>query len=224
MSRATLVRSIERYRETWPEESETTNRFIEFVSKNPDCFERSLAIGHVTGSAWIVHPSKPSILLTHHRKLKSWFQLGGHADGDEKPARVALNEAIEESGIPDFELLSEDIFDIDIHLIPARKNEPEHYHYDLRYLLRPIGSEQLVVSQESLDLQWVELSKLENYTTESSMLRMAKKWIQKKDESIRSASRRSAGSGSPAAASKPQPVEEYSSEPNSSTQPPRPRP
>lgn len=176
MSREKLLRDLEAYRQKWPQEHAAADRFISFVSENPDCFERRLAHGHITGSAWIVHPRDPKILLTHHRKLGSWFQLGGHADGDDNPLNVATQEAIEESGLPAFLALSEEIFDIDIHLIPARKSEPAHYHYDIRYLLQPQGCGELVVSEESLDLKWVELSDLESYTSEPSMLRMAAKW------------------------------------------------
>ena len=55
---------------------------IEFVEKNPSCFERSLAIGHVTASGWVVSPDRRQVLLMHHRKLNRWFQPGGHCVGE----------------------------------------------------------------------------------------------------------------------------------------------
>lgn len=72
--------------------------------------------------------------------------------------------------------MSAAIFDIDIHLIPERKGEPAHYHYDVRFALRATGSEDYVVSAESHDLAWVEIAKLDQFTAEESMLRMAAKW------------------------------------------------
>ena len=54
----------------------------QFVVNHANCFERSLRIGHITGSAWIVDRGRTHALLTHHRKLNKWLQLGGHADGD----------------------------------------------------------------------------------------------------------------------------------------------
>ena len=66
---------------------------------HPDCFERSCVPGHVTGSAWLVSHDRSRFLLTHHRKLGRWLQLGGHSDGDPDTAQVALREAREESGI-----------------------------------------------------------------------------------------------------------------------------
>jgi 8-oxo-dGTP pyrophosphatase MutT (NUDIX family) len=107
----------------------------QFVANHANCFERSLRIGHITGSAWIVDRGRTHALLTHHRKLNKWLQLGGHADGDPDILRVALREAREESNLDAIRPVSEDIFDVDIHVIPARGAEPEHLHYDVRFLL-----------------------------------------------------------------------------------------
>jgi len=37
------------------------------------------------------------VLLTHHKKLGKWLQLGGHSDGNSNMLDVALKEAKEES-------------------------------------------------------------------------------------------------------------------------------
>jgi 8-oxo-dGTP pyrophosphatase MutT (NUDIX family) len=147
------------------------------VEREPDCFERHLAQGHLTGSAWIINRAGTHTLLTHHRKLDLWLQLGGHADGDTDIHRVALKEAREESGLDGFEFVDREIFDLDIHRIPARKQDPEHWHYDTRFLLRTSADEDFSVSEESHDLAWVPAGELENFTTEHSMLRMRDKWL-----------------------------------------------
>jgi len=177
MHRTALLQQLESYRARWREEAQVTNRFIEFVQNYPDCFERHLEIGHVTGSAWVVSKTGTHVLLTHHAKLNMWLQLGGHADGNADILEVARREAQEESGLDDFALVSGDIFDIDIHLIPERKSEPAHYHYDVRFAFETCHLEDVIVSNESHDLAWVEIARLEDYTTEASMLRMAKKWL-----------------------------------------------
>ena len=82
----------------------------------------------------------------------------------------------EESGITDVVQVGDGIFDVDIHLIPERKNEPEHYHYDVRYALQVTGDEDYVVSDESHDLDWLEIDRLSERTQEESMLRLARKW------------------------------------------------
>lgn len=177
MHRQPLLDQLADYALRHPEEAETTRRFIGFVRGQARCFERTLATGHITGSAWIVNDDGSRILLTHHRKLDRWLQLGGHADGDPDLPAVALKEAREESGLDAFEAIGKGIFDLDIHPIPARCGEPEHLHYDVRYLLRARGSTAYVVSEESHDLRWVTPSEIPDLTREASMLRMAGKWL-----------------------------------------------
>lgn len=176
MHRNDLIHQLESYRDRWAQETETCDRFLAFVRGHADCFERSLLEGHVTGSAWLVNGASTHVLLTHHRKLEQWFQLGGHADGESDVARVAMTEAVEESGLADLAFVADDVFDIDIHPIPERKGVPEHFHYDVRFAIQATRGEAFVVSEESLDLAWVAIDRLADYTSEASMLRMAKKW------------------------------------------------
>jgi 8-oxo-dGTP pyrophosphatase MutT (NUDIX family) len=67
------------------------------------------------------------------------------------------------------------IFDLDVHLIPERKDEPEHFHYDVRFLLEASPAEPLVVSSESRDVAWVPLSGIAALNTDASMRRMVAK-------------------------------------------------
>ena len=148
---------------------------IQFVSDHVDCLLRSQLAGHLTGSAWVVDGGRTRTLLTHHRKLDLWLQLGGHADGDPDLAAVALREAREESGLTRLRLVSPDIFDLDRHWIPARKDVPAHWHFDLRFLIEAEPGEPLVVSDESHDLAWVELDRVAALNPEESMARMVRK-------------------------------------------------
>ncbi len=173
--RAALCRDIDLYLHRHPEERTMVEQLRAFVEREPACFERATREGHITGSAWVVDEEGTSTLLTHHRKLNRWLQLGGHADGNPHVWDVALMEAREESGIDGCELISTDIFDIDIHLIPARGDDPEHLHYDVRYCARAPHRD-YAVSYESHDLAWVAIDCIDDYTTEESMLRMARKW------------------------------------------------
>lgn len=155
---------------------------ITFVGQHPDCFERSLTIGHITGSAWIVSPDRQQIVLIHHRKLDRWLQPGGHADGDPDVAAVALREAREETGLTSLRLVGNDgegppIFDVDVHTIPARGDVPEHLHYDIRFLIEADLEEPFGVSAEVTGIQWVFVYKLKLYTVEDSIWRMTRKII-----------------------------------------------
>ncbi|HRK04534.1 MAG TPA: NUDIX domain-containing protein [Chlorobiota bacterium] len=173
--RVRLIADLEDYRRRFPAEDEVVSKLIDFVRREARCFERSTPEGHITGSAWLVDPSNTSVLLTHHRKLNRWLQLGGHADGNGDVRAVALLEAKEESGISNIRFVRQEIFDVDIHSIPARGTDPEHLHYDIRFLLQAETTDH-VVGEESHDLEWIAASDLESRTTESSMVRMAAKW------------------------------------------------
>ena len=150
----------------------------EFVRGTPECFERGHCAGHITGSAWVLSPRGEKALLTLHRRLGKWLQPGGHADGESNTLSVALREAREESGINELIPLSEEIFDVDIHTIPASDGprEPEHLHYDVRYLLRA-NHERFVVSDESIALGWFTLEEIETLvpSADESVLRLARK-------------------------------------------------
>ena len=150
-------------------------RFDAFVDSHPDCFDRSCRVGHVTGSAWIVDARGAWVLLTDHRKLGRWLQLGGHCDGDPDPLAVALREAREESGI-EVRALDESIFDLDVHPIPAHGREPAHHHFDVRFLARA-ESDRFRVSEESRALAWVPAEGVGALTDRESVLRMARKWL-----------------------------------------------
>lgn len=177
--RAPLLDLLDRYQATAPEAKAAVGSFREFASAHADCFERSCAPGHLTGSAWLVDGTGRRVLLTHHRKLDRWLQLGGHADGDGDLARVAQREAEEESGLCDL-IVEPEIFDLDRHLIPARGTEPAHWHYDVRFVVRATGSEAFVVTDESHALAWREIEELAvDSSVDESVRRMARKWLER---------------------------------------------
>ncbi|MBN8550227.1 MAG: NUDIX hydrolase, partial [Deltaproteobacteria bacterium] len=155
MHRQTLLKLLNSYQPQDEADAWQRDRIRAFVECNPQCFERSLLEGHVTGSCWLLNAAEDSLLMTHHRKLGRWMQLGGHADGETDVLKVALKEAVEESGISNVTALMPEIFDVDVHEIPARGEVPAHYHYDIRFaLLAPEGA-RFEVSEESNQLAWV---------------------------------------------------------------------
>lgn len=177
MHRTPLLNSLAQYKTHYTEEISIVDQLQDFVQAYPDCFERSLSIGHITGSAWLVNETGTHVLLTHHRKLNAWLQLGGHADGDADVNRVALREAEEESGLPQIEPVDSRIFDVDIHAIPAIKSDPAHFHYDVRYAFRALGSDDFTISDESNALAWIPIADMSQHVLEESIRRMARKWL-----------------------------------------------
>lgn len=149
-------------------------RIISFIGSTAACAERTNLAGHLTGSAWIVNPSRTKALLLHHRKLNKWMQPGGHADGDLNLFMVALREAREESGLGNIHPVSREVFDVDIHGIPRFKDVPAHYHYDVRFLFEADDREHPERNDESNEIAWIDLAEISKYTDEESVLRMAR--------------------------------------------------
>lgn len=179
MHRAAVLALLGRYAQRELDAHETTMaaETISFIEEHEDCLLRTQLAGHLTGSAWVLDASRQRTLLTHHRKLDKWLQLGGHADGDSDLLAVALREAEEESGLKRFRVVDADIFDLDRHLIPARKDEPEHWHFDLRFMIEADPAELLLITNESKDLAWVDVDQVTSLNSEESMARMVRKTL-----------------------------------------------
>jgi 8-oxo-dGTP pyrophosphatase MutT (NUDIX family) len=176
VKRNALLHKLAAYRPTTAVDAAAQQQIIAFVQEHPDCFERSLAIGHITASAWVLNKTGDKALLMHHAKLNQWMQLGGHCDGDPDVLAVAIKEAQEESGIEDIVPVHEDIFDLDVHAIPATPKEAAHYHYDVRFLLRVAGDADFVRNHESHDMRWFGAVRDQLPTAQTSVVRMFDKW------------------------------------------------
>jgi 8-oxo-dGTP pyrophosphatase MutT (NUDIX family) len=175
--RAALALAIAGYRRSWPKESALVDVFLALLDAEGDPFVRERIAGHFTASAWLVGRDGSRVLLTHHRKLGRWLQLGGHADGDRDLARAALREATEESGLAGLSVEPQ-LFDLDRHWIPEHAGEAAHWHYDVRYVVRAGGDEVFVVGNESHDLAWRDIATLvDDEEADPSLRRMALKWL-----------------------------------------------
>ncbi len=177
MKRDPLLRLLLAYSPSAAEELACKQEMLDFLQKEKNCFERSLKTGHFTASSWLINKANTKVLLMHHAKLDIWCQLGGHCDGETNVLSVALKEAKEESGIQTILPLSKDIYDIDIHLIPANHKDEAHKHYDIRFLLQTTGDEEVVANHESKALVWFDKGEKNLPTKERSILRMHEKWL-----------------------------------------------
>lgn len=185
MHRESLRKKLEQYSPSNLKEITSKKKMLDFLNNNEDCFERSLSIGHFTGSCWIENCDGTKFLLTLHKKIGLWLPLGGHADGDDDIVRVALREAYEESGLQHIELLSDDIFDIGVHLVAPYHGDPAHYHYDVRFLMRA-SNDNIEISDESDDLRWFTEPPTHETNLGDGVERIFRKWKEMKTpESVR---------------------------------------
>ena len=172
-----LPSALAEYARRWPDENATVGLFEELAGDAANPYVRERLAGHFTASCWLVDRSGDRALLTHHRKLGMWLQLGGHADGERDLQVVALKEAEEESGLSGLSIAA-GIFDLDRHWIPEHKRVPAHWHYDVRYVVHAGEDEAYTVSEESHDLAWRTIADLAvEVGIDASVQRMARKWL-----------------------------------------------
>ncbi len=140
MNNLSIIKQLENYCAFDAIEHKNFNKITDFVNSNDDLFSKKNSVGHITASAIVIDNTNENILLIWHEKLERWLQPGGHVEVevDTSLAKAALRELIEETNIAisTISLESEFPFDLDVHTIPERKDEPAHNHYDFRFLFR----------------------------------------------------------------------------------------
>lgn len=163
------------------EQQEACLKTLEFMEKVDNPFTRRNLSGHITASAWTVNLDFTKALLIRHPTLGKWLQPGGHVEMGEFPGESAIREGWEETGLEMLYIESPGLFDIDVHRIPENpvKQEPEHTHYDLRYLVVSETEDLSGVQGEVHELQWVNLDMIVNLPEkfEPSIVRMAMKTL-----------------------------------------------
>ncbi len=189
MNPESLKASLQTYQAFWEpkakgpaarrEDFSIVSRFLELLQKGEHAFLRNTLPGHFTASSYLFDPDSKMTLLTHHRKLDLWLQLGGHADGNPDLKAVALQEVEEESGLTEVRLLKgeSEWVDLDIHRIPANSKDPEHWHYDVRFFgLASENSPLVRQDRESVALRWFSLPEAYEVANQESMHRVFDKF------------------------------------------------
>nr|WP_203723219.1 NUDIX hydrolase [Streptomyces coelicoflavus] len=136
--------------------------YLDHLAAHPDGMWKACADGHITASAMVIDPSRGRVLLTLHKKIRKWLQMGGHCEPvDETLARAALREGTEESGIAGLALLPGGPVRLDRHSTPCA------WHLDVQYAaLAPEGAVE-AISDESLDLRWFPYAEVADVADES---------------------------------------------------------
>ena len=147
-----------------------------FLAGNDDAFYRTNLIAHMTASAWVVNPAHNRVLMVYHKIYDSWSWTGGHADGDEDLARVALREVREETGVKSARLLSTEIFSLESLTVDGHEKHgayvPSHLHMNVTYLIEADEHDPLTVCEaENSGVQWFTLEGALNASTEPWFVR-----------------------------------------------------
>jgi 8-oxo-dGTP pyrophosphatase MutT (NUDIX family) len=176
-----LTRLLEQLRAYQPADSDEVGyvtRMIELALDAAACQRSHFAPGHFTASAFVLSPGRTDLVMIHHKKLGIWVQPGGHVEATDSDLQsAAQREVLEEVGLGELEPFAigdSPLFDLDIHRIPARKAEPAHEHFDVRFAF-VAGAQSLVASEEVADLRWVPINEVERLGVDQSVLRAVNK-------------------------------------------------
>ncbi|WP_426568738.1 NUDIX hydrolase [Streptomyces canus] len=145
-------------------QEELRQAYLEHLEAHPDGMWKACGAGHLTASALVIDPDRGRVLLTLHRKLRMWLQMGGHCEPQDLSLEAAaLREATEESGIGGLTLLPGGPVRLDRHPIPA----PCHWHLDVQYAAVAPADAVQAISDESLDLRWFPYAEVADVADES---------------------------------------------------------
>ena len=166
------------------QEEKDKELMLEYIDTFDDVLTRNNKMCHFTTSNWIVNKDRTKVLMVYHNIYNSWAWSGGHADGDEDLARVALKEANEETGLTKLKLLSEKALGIQILSVDGHIKRGEyvssHLHLDCSFLIEADESEELKIKEdENSGVQWVDIDKVFEYSTEEKMKPIYKKLNEK---------------------------------------------
>ena len=147
-----LYQEIERYRPVNEQEAQDQAVMLRYILDHRDYLERENKVAHFTASIWTVNPQRSKTLMVYHNIYHSWSWIGGHADGEENLAAVALRELREETGVSHASLVNRDIFSLEVLTVEGHEKKglyvPSHLHMNVTYLAEADEREALVVNEE----------------------------------------------------------------------------
>lgn len=134
-----LLGQLEQYRPFNEQEERDRDILLRCLREEGDIFTRNNAMAHMTASAWVVNRERTKVLMAYHNIYHSWSWLGGHADGDRDLLRVAVREAVEESGLSDIRPVTDSIYSIEVLTVDGHVKRgayvASHLHLNVTYLL-----------------------------------------------------------------------------------------
>lgn len=169
-----LITDIEKYIPFNEQEERDKEVILNWLKKDIDVLTRNNLEAHFTSSAWVVSPDYKKVLMVYHNIYNSWSWMGGHADGESDLLKVAIKEVKEESGLKHIEVLSPDIFSLEVLCVDGHEKKgkyiPSHLHLNVTYLLMAEECDELAIKpDENSGVEWIDINYIDKRVTEEWM-------------------------------------------------------
>jgi len=150
---------IEKFRKTVEDflpyneqEERDKEMLLQYLSSGESIFFRESLGAHMSASAWVVNRAHDKVLMAYHNIYNSWAWTGGHADGETDLLKVAVREAMEETGIRTVRPVTEDIFSLEVLTVDGHEKKgtyvSSHLHLNVTYLLEADDREVLHMKED----------------------------------------------------------------------------
>ena len=176
--RTTLILLLTAYNPVEEDEQTYRLQMLDVAAAAVDPFDREeYSPGHFTASAFVLHPDGERVLMVHHGKIGIWVQPGGHVEPSDKSLiSAAQREVAEETGITRLTAITDDLFDIDVHVFPETAGQPRHLHFDLRFgFVAADGA--VSTTDEIRDCRWTRWDQLSAIGAGRSIMRPVRRLL-----------------------------------------------
>ena len=157
-------------------EQEATDQalIVDYIKKNKDVLTRDNKVAHITSSGFILNKRMDKALMVYHKIYRSWSWTGGHADGEKDLLKVAIQEALEETGLEKVKPLTEKIVTLDVLPVPSHykhgKFVSAHLHLSVAYVLIADETDRIQMkADENSGVKWIRIKDLNKEVNEADM-------------------------------------------------------
>lgn len=180
------IDSIKNYKPINEQEEKDKELFLFCIDKFDDILTRKNIVAHLTSSAFVVNKDRTKTLMIYHNIYDTWAWTGGHMDGMDDLIYVAKKELMEETGVKNPILITDEIMALDSITVNGHikrgKYVSSHLHLNAAFLFECDENEELIVKEdENSGVRWIDIDKLDSYVSlnDKHVLEIYKKILRK---------------------------------------------
>lgn len=147
-----------------------------------DVLTRGNKVAHFTCSGFVMNTARTHVLMIHHNIYHAWGWTGGHADGEHDFLAVARREIVEETGVSDVTILSEQIVSLDVLPVHGHMKKgayvTAHLHFNVTYAFEAAEDAVLTVNEEeNSGVAWIAVEAIAAMCNEPHMIPIYEKLV-----------------------------------------------